>query len=192
MDLATKIEVILFSEGSPVSRKKLARILNVPDADISRGVSDLVLRKQGSGFSVVQTDTEIALAVSSEAEPVVKELFERELGREIGDAGLEVLAILLYRGPSTRAQIDYIRGVNTSSTIRNLSARGLVERIPNPQDAREYLYRPTAELLAHLGVANGKELPDYAKIAGELASFEEKTPFANDAAGDHATDRDSA
>ena len=107
---------------------------------------------------------------------------EDELGREIGPAGLEVLAVVLYRGDSTRARIDYIRGVNTSSTIRTLLSRGLLERTNNPDDAREYLYRPTTELLAHLGVTDVQALPEYAKIASELASFEEnaatKEPFA--------------
>ena len=83
-----------------------------------------------------------------------------------------MLGIVLYRGPSTRAQIDYIRGVNTSSTLRNLLARGLLERVGNPDDAREYLYRPTALLLAHLGISARQELPEYGSITAELASFE--------------------
>lgn len=96
----------------------------------------------------------------------------RETDRDIGDAGLEILGILLYRGPSTRSQIDYIRGVNSSSTLRNLLARGLVERAGNPEDAREFLYRPTVECMAHLGVRSKEELPEYATIAHELAAFE--------------------
>ena len=100
------------------------------------------------------------------------EHIEKELSREIGEAGLEVLAIVLYRGPSTRSQIDYIRGVNTSSTVRTLLARGLIERASNPNDSREYLYRPTTELLAHLGVSGVTDLPDCATISSELAAFE--------------------
>ncbi len=105
------------------------------------------------------------------------------------------MAIILYRGPSTRAQIDYIRGVNTASTLRNLLARGLLERTGNPDDAREYLYRPTVELLAHLGVTEGKELPDYATIVAELSAFESTQASAdngNTPDTTHDADRNSA
>ncbi len=184
IDRSTQLEALLFSEGVPVSRKKLTQLLGCTSDELENAVADLIQRKEGSAIAVIATAQDIALAVSPEAAPTVKAAFERELGVEIGDAGLEVLSIVLYRGPSTRAQIDYIRGVNTSWTIRTLAARGLLERIPNPADAREYLYQPTVELLAHLGVRGAQELPDYAKISSELAAFEEKAgPFESE---DHA------
>ena len=173
IDLASKIEALLFSEGGTLPRKKLAQVLGESDEAVSTAITELKHHKEGSGLSVVETEREVTLAVSQDAVPTVKAAFERELGREVGDAGLEVIAIILYRGPSTRSEIDYIRGVNTSSTIRLLAARGLIERALNPKDSREYLYRPTVELLAHLGARSGNELPDYDKITSELAAFEE-------------------
>ncbi len=185
IDTAAQLEALLFSEGGPVARKKLAQLLSCTPDELESAIADLIQRKEGSVLSVIATAQDVALAVSPEAAPTVKAAFERELGEQIGDAGLEVLSIVLYRGPSTRAQIDYIRGVNTSWTIRTLAARGLLERVPNPKDAREYLYQPTVELLAHLGVRSAQELPDYAKISSELAAFEEKAgPFESE---DHAT-----
>lgn len=179
LTLSDRIEALLFSEGGSLSNKKLMQLLGCSEAELKAGVLDLEQKKIGSGIAVVQTDTEVALTVSAAAAETIEKAFEREVGREIGDAGLEVLAIVLYRGPSTRSQIDYIRGVNTSSTIRALSARGLLERIPNPSDAREYLYRPTTELIAYLGVTDATKLPDYVKITSELAAFEaqQKSPF---------------
>jgi len=180
-DTTIHLEAILFSEGGPVARKKLAQMLEISLEQLSAEIASLAQKKQGSGIAVIFTDQDVALAVSREAAPTVQAVFERELGKEIGDAGLEVLSIVLYRGPSTRAQIDYIRGVNTSWTIRTLAARGLLERVANPVDAREYLYRPTVELLAHLGVTEEQQLPEYAKIANELAAFEQKKgPFDED------------
>jgi len=184
-DKATQLEALLFSEGGPVARKKLAQLMDSSPEDLSLAVDELTRRKAGTGISVIATAQDVALAVAPEAAPIVQAAFERELGKEIGDAGLEVLSIILYRGPSTRAEIDYIRGVNTSWTIRTLAARGLLERAQNPNDAREYLYQPTVELLAHLGVTHARELPDYAKISSELAAFEEKAgPFETN---DHAS-----
>ncbi|OGG57839.1 hypothetical protein A2853_00505 [Candidatus Kaiserbacteria bacterium RIFCSPHIGHO2_01_FULL_55_17] len=88
-------------------------------------------------------------------------------------------------GPSTRARVDYIRGVNSSSTLRNLLARGLLERAGNPEDAREYLYRPTVETLAHLGITKSGELPEYDTIVRELAAFEHTSePFSKEDDGE--------
>ena len=173
-DLATRAEAFLFSEGGSLSRKRLAELLECSAAQLAPALNELSQRLEGRGITLVQTDTEASLAVSRDASHAVQAAFERELGANIGQAGLEVLAIVLYRGPSTRAQIDYIRGVNTSSTLRNLLARGLLERSGNPDDAREYLYRPTSDLLAHLGISRKDELPDYTGITGELSAFEQR------------------
>jgi len=184
-ELPNRIEALLFSEGGPIAKKKLAQLLDSDVEAINVAAQTLSTNLGGRGLALIQSETELALAVQGSLKDTIEKAYERDLGREIGDAGLEALTIVLYRGPSTRSQIDYIRGVNTSSTIRTLTARGLIERTANPEDAREYLYRPTTELLAHLGVRTAHELPDYAKIASELAAFErEQTGPFEDHAGD--------
>jgi segregation and condensation protein B len=186
-DLSIKIEALLFSEGGALAKKKLAQLVDATPTQIENALIELRTLLANGGITLVVTETEAALVVSAGAAFTVQKAFERELGREIGDAGLEVLAIILYRGPSTRAQIDYIRGVNTSSTIRTLASRGLLERAANPADAREYLYRPTVELLAHLGTREAQDLPEYAKITSELAAFEESQKKSNEPFENHAT-----
>ena len=170
--LAKKIEALLFSEGEPQSIKRLANILEVGTADIESALQHLAASLNGRGIAIIKTETEVGLAVSPTESEEISALHAKELEKDIGDAGLEVLAILLYRGPSTRADIDYIRGVNSSFTIRAMLARSLIERIKNPNDSREFVYRPTVELLAHLGVKEGSELPDRDTIGAELAEFE--------------------
>src|SRR3989338_8619691 len=113
-DLSARAQAFLFSEGGSLTLRKLAQLLDVKEAGLREALAALASELEGSGLALIQTDTEVTLAISKEASPAVQAAYERELGREIGDAGLEVLAIVLYRGPSTRAQIDYIRGVNTS------------------------------------------------------------------------------
>ena len=171
-ELAALAEAFLFTEGEPMSRTRMLKLLSCTDAELRATLIALSKRQEGTGLSLIQTDKEISLSVSSSCSPAIRAENEREHEREIGDAGLEVLAILLYRGPSTRSQIDYIRGVNTTTTLRTLLSRGLALRTENPNDSREYLYRPTAELLAHLGAPDIAHLPDYEKIVVELAAFE--------------------
>lgn len=171
--LASAAEALLFSEGGSMLRRKLAGALECKELDLQEALDLLSARLKG-GISLIQGENEVSLAVSKDSSETVLAAQKRELSREIGDAGLEVLAIVLYSGPSTRARIDYIRGVNTASTLRALLSRGLLEREGNPVDAREYLYKPTVELLAYLGITSAKDLPDYGTISAELAHFEQE------------------
>ncbi len=186
-DLPSRAAAFLFAEGGALSRKKLTSLLGCRESELHSALQTLSERLKTSGIGLVQTETALSLALSRETSGIVEEALKHELERDIGDAGLEVLAIILYRGPSTRARVDYIRGVNSSSTLRNLLARGLLERVGNPEDAREYLYRPTVELLAHLGITNVNELPDYVTIVGELTAFEQKGLESHDAAATGTT-----
>ena len=179
-DLAAQALGFLFVEGGAMSRKKLASLLKCTLPELQTTLDTLSERLKDSGLSLVESETEATIVVGKETSDVVEAALKDELSRDIGDAGLEVLAIVLYMGPSTRTRIDYIRGVNSSSTLRNLLARGLLERAGNPEDAREYLYRPTVETLAHLGITKSGELPEYDTIVRELAAFEHTGPFSKE------------
>jgi segregation and condensation protein B len=121
------------------------------------------------------------LGTSPSASSLIAEITKEELSKELSKAALETLATVLYKGPITRAEIDYIRGVNSNFILRNLQVRGLVEKIDNPADQRSYLYKPTFQLLEFMGVTRLEDLPEYAGTTDQLASFiaskeeEEKT-----------------
>ena len=114
------------------------------------------------------------LTTITEASELIKQITKEELTKDLGKAALETLAIVLYQGPISRADIDYIRGVNSSFILRNLMIRGLIERMNNPNDPRGYLYRPTFELLSHLGITSVKELPEFDTVQENLTDFMRK------------------
>lgn len=169
--LATQVHALLFAEGGALTHKNLAKTLQCTETDVKIALDSLSAKLDGTGLSLVRSDTEAVLTIAADAKDIVMKKASEEYDRDIGDAGLEVLAVLLYEGPSTRATIDYIRGVNSSSTIRNLLLRGLVERSGNPEDGREYIYRATTDLLAHLGTTERERLPEYDTISRELTAF---------------------
>ena len=111
------------------------------------------------------------LGTSKELSSLIEKLTRDELNRDLGKAGLETLSIILYQGPITRAEIDYIRGVNSQFVVRNLLVRGLIERVDNPKDARSFLYKTTLDLLSLLGVSKIEDLPEYANIRAEIEAF---------------------
>jgi len=171
MDLASKIEAILFWKAEPVSFKKLASLLNEKPDAIKAGIASLEKNLQGRGLTLVQTNEEVMLGTAKELSPLIEQLTKEELTRDLGKAGLETLSIILYQGPISRADIDYIRGVNSQFILRNLLIRGLIERVDNPKDARSFLYKTTLQLLSHLGISEIADLPEYEKVRAEIEAF---------------------
>jgi segregation and condensation protein B len=161
--LSQQIEALLFALGRGVSRKELMEKLGAKAEELELALHEL----EGS------TGRTIELRVSGEASRLVEQVRKDELSRDLGRAGQEALSAILYRGPLTRSEIDFIRGVNSSQILRTLLVRGLVRRVPNPKDERSFLYEPTTELLAQLGVSAVKELPDYPSVTARLKELEE-------------------
>jgi len=164
MELEKRIEAVLFWKGEPISIKKLAEILKVKEGEIKDAIFNLKRSLEGRGIVLQETENEITLGTAPEASKLIEDLQKEELSKELSKASLEALSIVLYKNGATRAEIDYIRGVNSTFTLRALSVRGLVERILDPKDARRYLYRPSFDLLSYLGIKSIEELPDYGEI----------------------------
>ena len=173
MNTSAKIEAILFSKGEPVQITKLAQLIGLSLDDMKSAISALKSELSNRGITLVINDDEVCLGTNPLMAETIAKLTREELDRDLGKAGLETLSIVLYEGPISRAEIDYIRGVNSQFILRNLLIRGLIERIDNPTDARSFLYKPTLDLLAHLGVSEIKDLPEYEKVRGDIQSFRE-------------------
>jgi segregation and condensation protein B len=178
MNVDAQIEAILFFKAEPVKISKITEILGVETDVIHQGVIDLIDKLAGRGVTLVQKDDELSLGTVAEMGPVVEKMIKEELSRDLGNAAIETLTIILYKSPIQKAEIDYIRGVNSNFILRNLLIRGLVEKIPNPGDQRSFLYRPTFELLEHLGIKRIEDLPEFdefrAKVEESITEFTEE------------------
>ena len=83
--------------------------------------------------------------------------------------------IILYQGPISRAELDYIRGVNSQFILRNLLVRGLIEKIDNPKDQRSFLYKPTLQLLSFIGISKIEDIPDFQSVKSDIENFKQNT-----------------
>jgi len=164
MDLEQKIEAILFWKGEPVSRKKLSEILDADQAEINEGIEKLKESLNGRGIALLEKQDEITFGTIPELAKLFENLQKEELKKELSKASLETLSIVLYKNGASRAEIDYIRGVNSSFILRALSIRGLVERTLDSKDNRRYIYKPTFELFSFMGIKSSRELPDYEEV----------------------------
>lgn len=166
--LAAALESLLFVSGEPLSFARLAKALKVTEEDIAshaEALSEKYSHDAQSGLMLVVKDRKAMLATKPEHAASVEALTKSSLQENLSKAALEVLAIVAYRSPITRAEIEAIRGVNCSFTLRNLLLRDLIERQGNPLDARGYVYFPTFKLLQSLGLKGTKDLPDYATLS---------------------------
>ena len=171
-ELPNKIEALLFSFGRPLNRTELAKKLAASDPEVEQAIAELAARLT-FGVTLVDDGRQVELRTAPAAAEAVEQVHKEENSRDIGKAGLEALAAILYRGPLTRAEIDFIRGVNSSQTLRTLAMRGLVRRVENPKDERSFLYEPTTELFAYLGLPARSHMPEYDAVRAKLEQLEE-------------------
>jgi segregation and condensation protein B len=173
-NLENKIEAILFFKGEAVSVKQLSGFLGAEKQEIITALEKLKQNLQNRGLRLITNEDRVMLGTAPEAFGLIESLRKEELSKDLGKAGLETLSIILYKGPITRSEIDYIRGVNSSSILRNLLVRGLVERKINETNQRTFLYSPTFELLQFIGITNLEELPEFNEIKEEFLKKEKE------------------
>src|SRR3989338_230227 len=150
--LKSQILSILFVASKPVSLKELREPLEVSDGELRQAVSELVATNANSGIIVLSSGDKLQLASNPDNSAPVKKFLALELREKLTDAALETLAIILYKQPVSKTEIENIRGVNSQYSIRHLLIRGLVEKIPSPSDKRMQLYKTTLEFMQHLGI----------------------------------------
>ncbi len=168
-----QIEGILFWKGEPVRIKKLCQILDASESDVVSSLEILKQKLEARGLILVFKDDEVMLGTALPISSVIENLTKEELVKDLGKAGLETLSIILYKGPISRAEIDYIRGVQSNFIIRNLLVRGLIEKITKPDDQRIFLYRVTFEMLSYLGLSKIEDAPEYEKVKKEFEIISE-------------------
>ena len=170
------LEALLFIHGEPISHKKIAAVLQCTDAECASAIEALKahLAADGRGLQLFSDKEKVQLATKPEFNKILEDFVKEELTEDLTPASLEALSIVAYLGPISRAKIEYLRGVNSMVILRSLTIRGLVERTPDPEHPSGFLYRPTFDLLKHLGVKQKEDLPEYAKFQELLKVFDPK------------------
>jgi len=166
---ADVLEALLFASDTPLEIERIREVLELPDARAARALMDelraryeassgaLTILEVGGGFRLV---TRPALA------PWLVRLARARTRTRLSRPALETLAIVGYKQPVSRPEVDAIRGVNSEAVLDNLLERRLV-RIAGRKDApgRPFLYETTREFLVAFGLRDVGDLP---KVEGEL------------------------
>jgi len=165
-NLKKYIESLLFISGEPLSIKMLAQILEEKEEEIKNALESLKkdYLTQNRGLTLIENENFYQLTTHPSSSSVVSKYLKEVLKEELTPASLETLAIVAYKGPISRPEIDNIRGVNSSFILRSLLIRGLLNREADPKRPNTYLYRPSFELIRKLGLESVEQLPDYEKF----------------------------
>jgi segregation and condensation protein B len=158
-DLASNLVAVLFAAAGPIGFVDAARILEIPN-DRLEDVCALLDRRPPAGLVLQRHAGSIQLTTAPAAAAVV----ERYLGApppvRLSRAALEALAVIAYRQPVTRGEIDSIRGVNSDSAVSTLLSRGLVSEVGRRETiGRPTLLATTPDCLLYLGMKSMRDLP---------------------------------
>jgi len=156
------LEALLFVAGHPVEEAYLARALDITPQRVSRALDGLAdsLRADGRGVRVQRGPEGVLLVSAPEAAGHVERFLGLELNRRLSTAALETLAIIAYRQPVTRGQVDAVRGVSSDGAVQTLRARGLIEPAGYANGpGRPTLFRTTQRFLQHFGLERTGQLP---------------------------------
>lgn len=157
------IESILFASGEAVSAKKISQVLDLPLNWTKEIIRDLMLQYNqiDRGIHIIEVNDSYQLASNRDNSPYLEKMFKTSKAKGLTQSALEVLAIIAYKQPITKGEIDYIRGVKSDKALQSLLDRELVvekgrlERIGKP-----IIYGTTEMFLKSFNFKSVKELPD--------------------------------
>lgn len=174
--LPSELEAILFFKSEPVSVKELVALTGRKASEVKAALESLEEVYAERGIAIISDGDEYTFGTSPAMSALIEKVQKEEFSRELGRAGLETLAVILYRGPISRREIDQIRGVNSGFILRALLIRGLIERTESAAGERSFTYKPSLALFKHLGVTRKEELPEYKTAWEKLEEFVKSAP----------------
>ena len=176
-DLKRGIEAILFASGEPVAAKRLAFALEADPDEVDRAAQELMdlYGYERRGIRIVHLDDAWQMCSAGELSTVVTRALETRKPPKLSAAQLEALTVIAYYQPATKAQVEQIRGVDSSYSVGALLNKKLIEecgRLEVP--GRPILYRTTPDFLRTFGLTSLEELPspDYKAGAKQVPTPE--------------------
>jgi segregation and condensation protein B len=160
LPLPALVESLLFVADEPVTVARLAQALEVNADAVEAALHELSADGANRGVRLQRKGDRVQLATRPEAAAHIERFLGLETSARLSQAALETLAIIAYRQPCTRAQIEAVRGVNCDSVLKNLLTKGLIEEIGRLETVGHPIqYSTTFAFLQHFGLKSLDDLP---------------------------------
>lgn len=156
------IEAILFASGASVEKSRLAKTLGITENQVDNYISDIIndYKANPRGITILKFRDSYQMASVKEYAPQIRTVMDLKRNTPLSQAALEVLAVVAYNQPVTKAFVEQVRGVDCSGVIGSLTAKGLIEekgRLELP--GRPLLYGTTENFLRCFNISSIEELP---------------------------------
>lgn len=172
-ELKSAIEAILFASGDPVPAARIALVLDESEERVLACAETLAaeLESQQRGIRLVRLNNSLQLHSAPEFAQAITRALEQRRAPKLTQTSLEVLAVVAYFQPVTRAYIEQMRGVDSSYTVGVLTERGMIEPCGQLETVgRPTLYRTTDLFLRSMGISERSELPPLPELSGSDAA----------------------
>ncbi len=161
MNIEQKIFATLFVLGDVASIADIAKYTDLSKEDIESSLLSIKDKISLLGLETVRSTEGIQLMTVKDAKDIIEKIRREELSSDLSPAALQVMTVIAYMPGASRSDISYVRGAQSSASVRNLIMRGLVYR----RDEACYI---TNEALSHLGVSTNQDLPEYDRLHTEF------------------------
>ena len=173
------IEAILFVSGDAVEIRDIAQALEITELETLKAVETLQREYDDDkrGFMVSRYGNHLKLETRQEYAQYVERLLQPVQRQSLSQAAMETLAVIAYRQPVTRLDIEEIRGVKCDYSVQSLMHKGLIKNVGRKESlGRPYLYATTDFFLEHFGIADIRELPPLPDVSPKPDGEEELIP----------------
>jgi segregation and condensation protein B len=163
------VEALLFASEAPVEAERIQEVLDLPSAGQARELVQMLSERldgEGRALQIIEVGGGFRLVTRPDVAPWLVKLARSRTRSRLSRSALETLAIIAYRQPASRPDIDAVRGVNSEAVLDNLLDRRMV-RIAGRKDSpgRPFLYETTRDFLVAFGL---RDLADLPKVEGDL------------------------
>ena len=160
-DVKRAVEAILFAAGYPVKYEKLSEVIGLPQRDLRNLIESMSREYDGRGIQLLLYPDTCQLTTKEVFAPYIREALGIKRGGNLSASSLEVLAVVAYNQPVTRAYIDTVRGVDSSYAVTSLLDKNLIEAVGRlDAPGRPMLYGTTDKFLRVFGLRSLADLPE--------------------------------
>lgn len=172
-EIKSVVEGLLFVAGDAVPIKELCDIINIDEPTLRKIINQMIdnFNDENRGIRIIEVNNCYQFCTKPEHYEYIERLVKPQNRQGLSQASLETLAIIAYKQPITKAQVDYIRGVKSESCFSRLVEKELIHdvgRMDGP--GRPMLYGTTDNFLKLFGLKNIKELPTLKPLADETGA----------------------
>ena len=175
------VEAILFVTGDAVEKREICRAMEITEGELEETLDALESGYDFDrrGLRLLRFGAHVQLGTRPDYAPYVEKLLQPVQKQSLSQAVMETLAVIAYRQPVTKAEIELVRGVKCDYSVQSLTAKGLIEEVGRKEAlGRPILYGTTDAFLRHFCISSLSELPeiDFSRLADKLEKKEDPQP----------------